>query len=84
MPGSLDKFRDLKYNKKTLFEQILREKDTIEKIQNKSWTPEFKNRAKQTYYVFRKKGIEITDHGIARHYSEKKGVHLVPTLWRPK
>lgn len=76
MPETLEKFQEMKYNKdKQKIQLLSREKTTISKVKGKNWTPEFIEKAVDTYYEFRKDGIELTDHGVARllsRFSDKK------------
>ena len=48
---------------------LKRERTTIEKINGKNWTDSFHKKAIDTYYHFRGKSIEFTDHGVARYLS---------------
>lgn len=68
MPKTLDEFQHIKYNKDTRaqFAQLQRERNTINSINRKKWTDLFKARARDAYYNFRKYGIELSDHGVAR------------------
>ena len=66
LPKTLAEFQDLKYNKKQEYELLNRENITISKIKAKNWSPIFIQKALETYYDFREKNIELTDHGVAR------------------
>lgn len=65
-PKTVDDLQEIKYNKPKQWAVLLRERKTIEDINAKNWTEKFQQKAIATYYHFCKKGIEITDHGIAR------------------
>lgn len=66
-PKTLEKLQQIKYNKdKERWEQLKREKKTINDINGKQWSDSFHERAVDTYYQFRESGIELTDHGVAR------------------
>ena len=75
-PQTLAKLQSLKYNKNsTEYELLRREKATITDIRGKNWTPQFKQKAIDTYYEFRESNIELTDHGVARllsRFADKK------------
>lgn len=66
MPKSLSEFQKLKYDTPKEYERLLREKDTISKINAKAWNNDFKKKVKDTYYDFRKEGHEFTIHGCER------------------
>ena len=61
--------QQIKYNKPNEWEVLKRERTTIEKINGKNWTDSFHKKAIDTYYHFRGKSIEFTDHGVARYLS---------------
>lgn len=66
-PQTLEELQQIKYNKNTeAWERLKRERTTIAKIDDKPWTDTFREKAINAYYDFREKGIEITDHGVAR------------------
>lgn len=65
-PKTLAKFQELKYNNSEQYKQVKREQTTITKVKNKGWTQDFIDKAISLYYDLRKKGIEATDHGLAR------------------
>ena len=66
-PKTLEDLQKIKYNKDTAnWELLKRERKTISDINSKDWTDTFRDKAIDTYYHFREKGIEFTDHGIAR------------------
>ena len=66
-PKTLEDLQKIKYNKPNEWEVLKRERTTIEKINEKKWTDSFREKAINTYYLFRKKGIEFTDHGVAKY-----------------
>ena len=66
-PKTLAKFQEIKYNEdKTLYQKLKREKHTVSEIKGKGWSESFTQKAVTAYYEFKEKGIEFTDHGIAR------------------
>ena len=77
-PQSLAKLQSLKNNKNSAEYLLLqREKATISDIKGKEWSSAFKQKAIDTYYEFRKDGIELTDHGVASlldRFRDKKEV----------
>lgn len=75
MPSSLNLFQNLKYDNTKGYERLLREKETISKIKEKTWSSDFKKKVIETYYDFRKEGYEFTVHGCERfikHESQGK------------
>lgn len=71
-PKNIDEFQNLKYNNDNEWKALTREYDTIYSIKNKSWSDEFKEKAKKVYYDFRKENIEMSDHGVARYLDRSK------------
>lgn len=70
LPKNLAEFQELRYNKnKEVYQKLQREKRTISAIKNKGWSESFTKKAVESYYEFRKRDIEFTDHGIARFLS---------------
>lgn len=65
-PKTLEKLQEIKYNKLNEWEVLKRERKTIEDINGKNWTEDFKQKAFDAYYKFREKGVEFTDHGLVR------------------
>lgn len=66
-PKTLAKFQEIKYNNNEVPYQILkREKNTISSIKRKGWSESFTEKSVNTYYEFKAKNIEFTDHGVAR------------------
>ena len=69
-PQTVEDLQKIKYNKDAEEWVLLkRERKTISEINAKNWTESFYNKAIDTYYKFREKGIEFTDHGVARYLS---------------
>ena len=67
LPKTLAEFQELWYNKnKGAYQKLQREKHTISAINNKGWSESFTKKAVESYYEFRKRDIEFTDHGVAR------------------
>lgn len=80
-PKTLAKFQEIKYNEdKTLYQKLKREKHTVSEIKGKGWSESFTQKAVTTYYEFKGKGIEFTDHGIARFLSRDVGVKLIEEI----
>ena len=66
-PKTLAKFQKIKYNKDVvLYQKLKREKSTVSSINQKGWSESFTRKAVSTYYEFKAKNIEFTDHGVAR------------------
>lgn len=70
-PKILEELQEIKYNKPDEWEVLKRERATIEKINGKNWTDSFHEKAIDTYYHFREKGVEFTDHGVAKYLQRK-------------
>lgn len=66
-PKNLEEFQKMKYTKHEEFERLQRERRTIKSVDGKSWSDAFKQKVKDTYYDFRKEGIELTSHGAERY-----------------
>ena len=71
MPETLAEFQEMKYNNNKKFELLHRQKNTINKLTKKEWAEAFKKKAIDTYYQFRQKNLEISDHGVARYLQRK-------------
>ena len=66
-PKTLAKFQEIKYNKDVvLYQKLKKEKSTVSSINHKGWSESFTRKAVSTYYEFKAKNIEFTDHGVAR------------------
>ena len=68
-PKTVEDLQGIKYNKSSQWELLKRERKTISDMNGKNWTDSFHNKAIDTYCHFRKKGVEFTDHGVARYLS---------------
>lgn len=67
MVGNLEKYKDIKYNNVEKYEQINRETNTIQMINNhSSFSEKFKEKVKNMYYEFRNHGYEFNMHGAER------------------
>lgn len=71
MPKSLAEFQDLKYNDIGHYEGLKRVNETISEIEQKTWTPVFKEKAKSEILDYKKYGIEFSAHGISRCLQRK-------------
>lgn len=64
---NVEKYKDIKYNNINRYEQINREANTIQMIDNHdSFSDKFKERVKDIYYEFRSYGYELNMHGAER------------------
>lgn len=72
-PKTLAEYYQIKYNAPERWARLQRDHDTLLKINQKSWTPEFKQKAVETFLAFQAEGIEITDHGVARFLDRSRG-----------
>lgn len=75
LPKSLDKFQELKYNKTDEWEDLKKSYRTVKEFDEKSWTDEFKAKAKQLYFEFKKDGIEFSSHAVSRFLSRQENTN---------
>lgn len=72
--GSFADFQNLKYNDIEGWLALKRENATISKIKNKdTYLPEYRQKLISTYYEFKDKGFEFTDHSLNRFLGQKTG-----------
>lgn len=64
--GSLEKFRQMKYNEPEKFDILKKKVDTYSEIDKKEWSSEFKQKSKETYVRFEKEGIYMSVHALSR------------------
>ncbi len=64
--GSLANFRQMKYNKPEKFEILQKKVNTYADINKKDWSSEFKQKSKEAYDRFEKKGIYMSSHALSR------------------
>lgn len=64
--GSLVKFGQTKYNDEEGWEKLQKKVSTYREINGKSWSKEFKDKAKQAYNRFEKKDIMMSAHALGR------------------
>lgn len=72
-PESLAEYYRIKYNEPERWARLRRDHDTLLKIDQKSWSPEFKQKAVDTFLAFQAEGVEISDHGVARFLARSNG-----------
>lgn len=77
-PKTLAEYYEIKYNNPEQWARLRRDHDTLFKIDQKSWSPEFKKKAVETFLAFQAEGIEITDHGVARFLDRSRGKNGFP------
>lgn len=58
--GSLEKFRQMKYNEPEKFSVLKKKVDTYSEIDKKDWSPEFKQKSKDAYVRFEREGIYLS------------------------
>lgn len=85
--GSLVKFGQTKYNDEEGWEKLQKKVSTYREINGKSWSKEFKDKAKQAYNRFEKKNIMMSAHALGRlprldkpgyiHIAEEKVIELL-------
>ena len=49
-PETLEKLQEIRYNNKEIWEQLKRERNTVNDINKKAWTEAFKGKSIDTYY----------------------------------
>ena len=64
--GSLADFRQMKYNDHEKFGVLKKKVDTYSEIDKKDWTAEFKQKSKEAYDRFEKRGIYMSSHALSR------------------
>lgn len=64
--GSIEKFRQMKYNEPEKFSVLKKKVDTYSEIDKKDWSPEFKQKSKDAYVRFEIEGIYMSDHALSR------------------
>lgn len=64
--GSLEKFRQMKYNNPKKFDILKKKVDTYSDIDKKEWSSEFKQKSKEAYVRFEKEGIYLSVHALSR------------------
>lgn len=64
--GSLEKFRQMKYNEPKKFSVLKKKVDTYSDIDKKEWSSEFKQKSKDAYVRFEKEGIYLSVHALSR------------------
>lgn len=64
--GSLEKFRQMKYNEPEKLSVLKKKVDTYSEIDKKDWSSEFKQKLKEAYARFEKEGIYLSVHALSR------------------
>ncbi len=64
--GSLEKFRQMKYNEPEKYSALKKKVDTYSDIDKKEWSLEFKQKSKDAYVRFEKEGIYLSVHALSR------------------
>lgn len=73
-PETLDYFQTMKYTDSEKWNAKKREFATISKIMEKeSYSEEYRSKMRSTYYRFKDKGYEFTDHSLNRYLGQKTG-----------
>ena len=73
-PETLDSFQTMKYTDSDKWNAKKREFATISKIMEKeSYSEEYRSKMRSTYYRFKDKGYEFTDHSLNRYLGQKTG-----------
>lgn len=64
--GSLEKFRQMKYNEPEKYSALKKKVDTYSDIDKKEWSLEFRQKSKDAYVRFEKEGIYLSVHALSR------------------
>ena len=72
-PETLAGYYELRYNKPDEWSKLRRSRNTLDKIDKKTWPLEFKEKAAKTFNEFLDHGVEISDHGVARFLDRSRG-----------
>lgn len=64
--GSLEKFRQMKYNGPEKYSALKKKVDTYSDIDKKEWSLEFKQKSKDAYVRFEKESIYLSVHALSR------------------
>lgn len=64
--GTLDGFRQMKYNEPEEFILLKKKVDTYSEIDKKEWSAEFKQKSKEAYERFSKEDIYLSVHALSR------------------
>lgn len=71
---SFDKFQDIKYNNRERWNKLMRNYKLFSKIDSTdSYSPEYKEKLKNTYSYFKDNGYEFTEHALGRVVGQKQG-----------
>lgn len=69
VPKSFDKYQDMKYNNSKEYWKVRNQYRSFNAIDKKDWSPEFKNKCKDTIKKFAKEhNLDFNDHSVARYY----------------
>lgn len=72
MPSDLESFQQMKYTEPEEWKRTKRAAYTLSEIDGKSaWSPEFREKAKDTYWTMRAEDVEMSDHAIARYLDRR-------------
>ena len=77
-PQTFANFQDMKYNNTGEFQQMQRQAKMFQKIESgQSYSPEYREKLKDTYRFFRKNGFEFTAHALNRTVGQKHSTDKV-------
>lgn len=71
-PQSFADFQSIKYNDGNGWAALKRQRGTFEKINNGTYSDEYKRKLKNTYRYFKKDGFEFTAHALNRTIGQKQ------------
>ncbi len=69
VPKNFDKYQDLKYNDNKTYWRVKNQYRSFNAIDKKDWSPEFKDKCKDTIKKFAKEhDLDFNDHSVARYH----------------
>lgn len=66
VPERFDSFQKMKYNEPEQFSALKKKAHTYSEIDEKEWSPEFKQKSKEAYHRFSEKDIYLSTHALSR------------------
>lgn len=79
VPKSIAQFQDMKYNNIKEWDAMKRNYKLFNQIDSKdTYSPEYKQKLKDTYLFFKENGFEFTEHALGRVVGQKKKRGIPP------
>lgn len=67
LPKTFADFTKMKYNDSERYGMLKRQYRTLNAIEKKDWSPEFKTKTRATYHSFLAEGHELSSHALSRY-----------------